>query len=205
MTRFLILLDSFALGLFLSTIAYMHFFHTGINLERSVYLITAIGMLSTSLLLSRHHQSKFLVSLVISGVLSSIGYSILYVYFSVYKGIYTYSSTLEISLFAFAVFTFSIFVFHKKPSLEMMYDQLETISFRPVLFVFLTITIISIILKVVFGYLQFSHHIFDFLTRASDVLWVVWSYVFVPTLLGSFFLLLSLKLALKKRKRAKQM
>jgi len=198
MIRLKHLLHAVALGVFLSTVGYMYFFHSGVKLERWAYLILSVGILSLSTLISSLNKLNFLAPLVLTGIACSIAYSILYVFFSIYKEIYAYSPFLEIVLLSFTALTFLVFFFHQKPSLVEMRDQLQSISVRPFLSVLVIVSVISFLLKIGVGYMRFDNYFFDFLNRTSDTLWVVWSYVLLPVISGALLLLFCFKVCSEK-------
>jgi len=188
---------SVTLGAFLSTIAYMKFFHSGMNLADLIYIMISVIMLCMSLLLSNRNTSQVFLPLVLTCIFCAVGYSVLYVFLYIYKEIHGYSPIIELVLLGLTFAAFLVLIFHEKPSFRTMSRQLNEINFKDNCVLGVGITAIILALKFGLNLVHLDSISVEFLKRSLMTLWVIWSYVVMPLIFGSLTLLFLLRVGLK--------
>lgn len=193
MIRFFSSLHFVVLGIALSVVGYMFYFHGGVNFERWIYLMVSSVVTYASLILGNIHNINFLRMLIWTCCLCSIGFSVLNIFFGIYKEIYLYSPWLERSFLTASCLTLFLFLLYAKTSKETVFNQISGVRLSGCLLVVVGVTFLAAMAKIGLREFQVNSTFINLLQQAINTFFLIWTYVFIPVLVVVFILLLATK------------
>lgn len=182
MIKFLHLLAVIIMGIFLSLVGYSFYFHSGLAMDRLLYLAVSSAIVYLALLSAHFYKLNLFNPLIISCVACGIVFSILSKFFGIYKEFYMYTPWSELSFLTLGLVLLFFIVRNAKWSKNKVLFQVKKISLKPNLVTVLCLTIILALMKLGVAVLDVTSDIGELIDLVLNTTFTIWSYAFVPVL-----------------------
>ncbi|MBF7074234.1 hypothetical protein ISG33_12565 [Glaciecola sp. MH2013] len=183
MIKLLHLAIAISVAILLSIVGYSYYFHSGLELDRLLYMAISTVVLYLTLISSSSYKLNVFKLLAITCIACGFTFSALNHFFGFYKEFYVFTPWSELLCLAVILILFALAVKNEVFTKNKLSSQINLVRLKPHVLISLSFTFILVLMKLMVVVLGLGDTGYQFAIHVLNTTFTLWVYAFFPVIL----------------------